>query len=76
MKCAACNHKMVKKRDEIDLRIDGTLYLVRHVVYEECSCCGERVLSSQVSQNLFEKIKNKEFVEEAVNIPVLDGTYG
>jgi YgiT-type zinc finger domain-containing protein len=67
---------MVKKKGEIDLRVGGKLYLVRNVSYEECPACGEKVLSSQVSQGLFEKIKNREFVEEDVRIPVLDGTYG
>jgi YgiT-type zinc finger domain-containing protein len=76
MKCAACNHDMVKKRGEIDLRIGGKLYLVRNVFYEECPSCGEKVLFPEISEILFEKIKNKEFVEQMINVPVLDGTYG
>jgi YgiT-type zinc finger domain-containing protein len=76
MKCAACHNQMVKKRGEIDLRIGGKLYLVRNVSYEECPACGEKILSPQVSQDLSEKIKNREFVEENVKIPILDGTYG
>jgi YgiT-type zinc finger domain-containing protein len=76
MKCAACHEQMVKKRGEIDLRIGGKLYLVRNVSYEECPACGEKILSPQVSQDLSEKIKNREFVEENVKIPILDGTYG
>jgi len=67
---------MVKKTGEIDFRIGGRLYLTRNVVYEECLSCGEKVLSPEVSQELFERIKNREFVEEEVKIPVLDGTYG
>ena len=76
MKCAACHNEMVRKRGEIDLRISGKLYLVRHVIYEECQSCGEKVLSPRVSQSLFDKIKKGEFVEETVKIPVLEGTYG
>ena len=67
---------MAKKTGELDLRIDGKLYLVRNVAYEECQACGEKVLSPDVSQDLFEKIKRGEFVEETVTIAVLDGTYG
>jgi len=67
---------MVKKKGEVDLRIEGRLYLVRNVFYEECPSCGEKVLSPEISEVLFEKIKNKEFIEQMVNIPVLDGTYG
>lgn len=76
MKCTACQNKMFKKRGEIDLRIHGRLYLVRNVSYEECRACGERVLSPEVSQDLYGKIERGEFVEETVRIPVLDGTYG
>ena len=76
MKCAACHHPMVKTTGEIDFRIGGRLYLARKVVYEECPSCGEKVLSPEVSQELFERIKNREYVEETVKIPVLDGTYG
>ena len=67
---------MVKNTGEIDLRIGGKLYLVRNVFYEECLACGEKVLSPMISQELFEKIKNRDFVEETLKIPVLDGTYG
>jgi len=76
MKCAACQNEMVRKRGEIDLRISGKLYLVRHVIYEECQSCGEKALSPRVSQDLFDKIKKGEFIEETVKIPVLEGTYG
>ena len=76
MTCAACSHDMVKKRGEIDLRIGGRLYLVRNVYYEECPSCGEKVISPELSEILFEKIKNKEFAEKMINVPVLDGTYG
>ena len=76
MKCAACHHEMVRKKGEIDLRIGGKLYLVRRVFYEECSTCGEKVLSPDISEILFEKIYNKEFVEQTISVPVLDGTYG
>ncbi len=76
MKCAACNNEMVKKKGEIDLRIGGKLYLVRNVLHEECPSCGENVLSPEISEALFEKIKNKEFIEQMINVPVLDGTYG
>ena len=75
MKCAACHSEMVRKRGEIDLRIEGKLNLVRDVIYEECQACGERVLSPEVSKALFEKIKKEDFIEEVIKIPVLEGTY-
>lgn len=64
MKCAACYNEMVEKKGEIDLRIGGKLYIVKNVSFEECPSCGERVLSPEISEILFEKIENKEFVEQ------------
>jgi len=76
MKCAVCHSKMILKKGEIDLRVEGRLYLVQNVLYEECPRCGEKVLSPEVSQMLYEKVKNKEYTEQAINVAVLDGTYG
>jgi len=36
MKFAVCHNEMVEKKGEIDLRIEGRLYLVTNVSYEEC----------------------------------------
>jgi len=76
MKCAACHHSMVRKKGEIDIRINGKLYIVENVSYEECPFCGEKVLSPEVSEVLFRRINNQEFVEQMIRVPVLDGTYG
>ena len=76
MKCAVCRHDMVRKKGEIDLRINGRLYLVENVSYEECPVCGEKVLSPEVSEVLFRKIENQDFVEQTISVRVLDGTYG
>ena len=76
MKCAACHGEMVRKKGEMDLRIQGKLYLVRNVAFEECNACGEKVISPEVARLLFDKINNKEFVEESIKVPVLEGTYG
>jgi len=76
MKCAACRHNMLRKKGEIDLRINGKLYLVENVSYEECPFCGEKVLSPEVSEVLFRNIENQDFVEQTISVPVLDGTYG
>jgi len=76
MKCAICHTKLVNKKGEMELRIEGKLYLVREVSFEECPSCGERVLSPEVSQILYEKIKNKKYVEQMIKVPVLEGTFG
>lgn len=76
MKCAACQNMMIKKKGEIDLRINGTLYLVRNALFEECSACGERVISPKVAHDLYDRIKNREFVEKELKIPVLEGSFG
>jgi len=75
VKCAAYHSERVVKKGEIDLRIDGKLYIGRNIFYEECLSCGERVLTPQVSQALYEKIKHREYIEETFKIPVLEGTH-
>jgi YgiT-type zinc finger domain-containing protein len=65
---------MVEKRGEIDVRVNGKLFIVRNVFYEECLSCGERVLTPHVSQVLYEKIKHGEYIEETLKVPVLEGT--
>jgi YgiT-type zinc finger domain-containing protein len=75
VRCAACHGEIVEKKGEIDLRIYGKLYIVRNVFYEECLSCGERVLTPQVTQSLYEKIMQREYIEETFKIPVLEGTF-
>jgi YgiT-type zinc finger domain-containing protein len=75
MRCAVCRNEMVKKEGEIDLRIEGKLYLAKNVSYEECPFCGEKVLTPEVSKILYDKIQKKEFIEQTIRIPVLDGTF-
>jgi len=66
---------MLEKVGEIDLRIAGRLYLVRNVSYEECPFCGEKVLTPDVARFLYNKVQKKDFVEQTLRIPVVDGTY-
>lgn len=63
MKCAACHNEIVKKKGEIDLRIKGKLYLVRNSFFEECPACGERVMSPEVTQDLYKKLKIKNLLK-------------
>jgi YgiT-type zinc finger domain-containing protein len=74
-KCAVCRIEMIEKRGEMDLRIKGRLYSVTNVSYEECQFCGEKVISPELSKILYKKIQDKDFVEQSIRIPVLDGTY-
>jgi len=50
--------------------------MVRNVTFEICPGCGERVLAPEISQYIFEKIQAKEYEEETIKVPVLNGTYG
>ncbi len=70
--CAACHAAMEDKIGSIDLRVSGVLYFIRNVSYAECDVCSKRTISPEVSQLLFEKIKNKQYVEEVIKVFVLD----
>lgn len=73
MKCAVCHEQMEQRQGQIELRIHGKLYLVENVSYQECPSCGERVLSPDVSQDIFNKIKRKEYKEKHILVPVVEG---
>lgn len=71
-KCAACRSNMEEKTGTIDLRVGGKLYFVKNVPHAECSVCGEKTVSPEVGQMIYDKIKNKQYVEETIKVPVLD----
>ena len=73
MRCTVCHAQMAQKRGEIELRIYGKLFLVENVLYEECPSCGERVLSPEISQDIFNKISQKEYQEKQIVVPVVQG---
>ncbi|MDM8537003.1 YgiT-type zinc finger protein [Desulfobacterales bacterium HSG17] len=70
--CAACHNNMVSKKGIIDLRINGKLYVVKNVAYDACEVCGEKVVSPEVSHDIYKHIKGKEYIEEMIKVPVLD----
>jgi len=72
MQCAACRGQMQTKQGEIELRIHGKLYLVENVIFQECTMCGERVLSPQVSKDIFAKVQGHEYKERQVLLPVIE----
>ncbi len=72
MKCAACKNKMVQRQDVIELKINGKLFLVENVPYQECLSCGERILAPDVSQKIFNKIIRKEYREKQIVLPVVE----
>lgn len=74
MKCVACHAQMDQKRGQIELRIHGKLFLVENVLYEECPSCGERVLSPEISQDIFDKIVKKDYEEKQIIVPVVEGS--
>lgn len=74
MRCPLCKVDMISiEAGEVELKVGGRLYLVRNVSYEECPLCGERVVSPEVGQRLYDKIKKGDYREEQLTIPVLNG---
>lgn len=61
IKCAACGEKMKNKKGDIDLRINGKLYIVSNVEFEECLNCGEKVLQPDINDNIYKLISSKNY---------------
>jgi YgiT-type zinc finger domain-containing protein len=74
MECAACQGQMVKRQGEIELRINGKLFLVENAPHQKCLSCGERILSPDVSQEIFDKITKKEYKEKQLVVPVVESS--
>ncbi|NIM12443.1 MAG: YgiT-type zinc finger protein [Candidatus Aminicenantes bacterium] len=72
MICAACQGKMIRKNGDIDLRINGELYIVHNVPIEECCNCGEKVLDPETSEVIYERVHLKQYKKEKIEIPILD----
>lgn len=72
MICAACHGRMVKKIADLDLRINGRLYIIHNVPLEECPNCGEKVLNPEISEVIYERIHSKEYKKKKIEIPILD----
>lgn len=72
MKCAACVGTMEKKKGELDLRINGKLYLVSNAEFEECPECGERVVAPDVSKKIYSLIRSHNYSEKETKIPVVE----
>ncbi len=73
MKCSVCHALMEQRQGEIELRIHGRLFPVDNVTYKECPICGERILSPEISQDIFDKITRKQFKEIQMIVPVVEG---
>lgn len=72
MKCAACEHEMVERITELDLRINDKLYLVNNVKLEECRNCGERAIEPGISEQIFNMIKSNRYEVKPVDLPVVE----
>ena len=59
--------------ESVKERVESGEYRLTVHAFERCV---ERNISPEVSQELFERIKNREYVEETLKIPVLDSAYG
>jgi YgiT-type zinc finger domain-containing protein len=56
---------------EIELRINGRLFLVENASYQQCPSCGERVLNPETSQEIFHKVRSKQYTQKHVVLPVV-----
>lgn len=63
---------MERKRGDLDMRIDGQLFIIRNVKYQECQTCGERVLEPQDSEEIYERVRTHEYVQETIEVPVVE----
>ena len=72
MKCAVCKSEMAKKNNQLDLRINGELFLIDGAEFEECPKCGERVVNPETAEEIFNRVKNGNYRKRPVEVSTLD----
>jgi YgiT-type zinc finger domain-containing protein len=63
---------MTKKNNQLDLRINGELFLIDGAEFEECPKCGERVVDPETAEEIFCRVKNGSYRRKPVEVAVLD----
>jgi YgiT-type zinc finger domain-containing protein len=71
--CEICDPPMEERYIKQDFGIHGELIVVDHVLAGVCPNCGEKVVNTQVGQQIFKLFENKEQIAAAphISVPVL-----
>ncbi len=66
-----CYGKMESRNGKIELRVNGRLFLVVNVSYQQCESCGERILAPEISQAVFRKVQSRQYTQKQIVTPVI-----
>lgn len=71
-RCVFCGGKVEKKSVTFIYDEDDKYFLVEHVPAEECTKCGERTYSPEVTDEILRFAKQRVKPSKTIEVPVFD----
>ena len=69
--CVYCGGKVDEKRQSLDYRYHGQLFIIENVVVGICSQCGEKFLKAEVAKKLEKLASSPQSLLKSVAVPVV-----
>jgi YgiT-type zinc finger domain-containing protein len=69
--CTFCGGEVKEKRERLDYRFHGQLFIIENVPLGVCKQCGEKFLMAQIAKKLEKLATSPQKHLKAVAIPVI-----
>ncbi len=69
--CIHCGGSVKEKKERLDYRYHGQLFIVENVLVGVCLQCGEKYLKATVAKKLEKLVSTKKTVWKSVVVPVV-----
>ena len=69
--CTYCGGAVIEKKERIDYRYHGQLFIMENVPVGMCNQCGHKFLTSEVAKKLEKAAANADKPLKTVAIPVI-----
>lgn len=69
--CIYCGGEVLEKKESLDYRYHGQLFIVENVSVGVCNQCGEKFLTAEVSKQLEKAVVSSDKPLKTIVIPVI-----
>ncbi len=69
--CIYCGGEVSKKKERLDYRYHGQLFIMENVPLGVCNQCGEKFLSSKIAKELEKAVKNSKKPLKTIAVPII-----
>lgn len=70
--CYYCDGEVISKKQDVDFRWGGNLFVVKNVPVLVCNQCGEKYYSAKVSEKLDRIAATEQEAKDFIKVPVFD----